>query len=230
MSTCQTIIDRAYAKSASSRPETMASSTELIARIGQCLREVFQVIGRENLYLIGTRATVAFDGVGWPRPSDCLRVIKVVADSGTVAAPTLIPGVEINVVSYDDQQFCAGLASLTELGQVFVSTGQTMDPSAGTLGVIYARLPVMPSAVTDSIDTLFPTAFDDLLQFDLAAYLATKDQRAEDEATFLGFKNALVQQLVEWTRGQTYSLVQRFPIVTPPLTNTDGGRQAPEKG
>lgn len=230
MTTVATIISLGYDKSAAARPESIGSETELTARVGQCLREMFQILARENPYLLGTSASVSFDGSGWPRPSDALRVITVKADAGTIASPVLATGTAINIVPYDDQAFCSGSASLTELGQSFLPTGQAVDPSGGTVTIVYARAPEQPTAVTDDVDPLFPSFLDDILQCDIAAYLAYKDERTEDEQTFLALKNAGVQQMVDWARGQTYSLQQRFAQVTPPLTNTAGGRQQPVKG
>ncbi len=228
--TYQTVINNGFAKSSAARPETLTSSNELIARINQCLLEAFQVMSRENPYLVGIRAQLAFNGSGWSRPSNCLRAIKVFADAGTIATPGLTVGQEINIVPYDDLLFCAGRASLTELGQAFVPTGQTMDPSSGTIALVYARQPVQGTATTDTIDAFFPEPLNDFLNYDMAAYLATKDRRQEDEQAFLSFKSSILSQLIDWCRQQTYSLQQRFPAVTPPLTNTNAGRSQGAKG
>lgn len=227
MSTVQTIIDNGFAKSAAARVDSLAAPAELVARVGQCLREVFQVLGRENPHVLGASAAVAFNGIGWSRPADCLRVITVRASAGTLAAPPLTPGREIAVVPFDDQRVAAGKACLTELGQVYIPTGQVMDPSGGTLDLIYARAPIQPTTTVDLIDPLFPAFFEDFLQFDIALYLAMKDDRAADQQLFASNKSAILQQIIEWARGQTYAIVQRFPLVTPPVTNTNGGRQSP---
>jgi hypothetical protein len=225
--TAQNVIDQGYAKSAAARPELMAAPTELIVRIGQCLREVFQVISRENPLVVGTTATLTFDASGgWARPADCVRVIKIQATAGTIAGFALPVGQELKIVPFDDTLLCAGQASLTELGQRFIPAGQTIDPTGGTVLMTYARAPMVPAIAADPIDALFPEWFIDFLNFDLAAYLAYKDQRAEDEQTFLAMKNAILQQIVEWVRsGSAYNMVQRFAMVTPPITNIDGGRQ-----
>lgn len=230
MSTVQSIIDGGFAKSAAARPESFQSTAELIAEVGAALRACFQVLARENPYILGAEAQVTFDGTGWPRPAGCLRVIKVKADAGTIAAPALAVGEEVAVVPYDDQQVCAGRASVTELGQRFLGTGQTMDPTAGTLAVVFAQAPTMPTLASESIDSRFPPEFDDYLKFDMAAYLAMKDKRLDDEQAFRTSQSALLNQIIDWSMQQTYSLVQRFPIVTPPTTNTNAGRQQPAKG
>lgn len=222
----QNVIDAGYAKSAAALIGDIASPAELVTRIGQCLREVFLILARENPYIIGTQAIAAFGATGWARPADALRVIKVNANAGTVAVPPYLTG-EIAVVAFNDQLFAKGKPSVTELGQVFIPVGQTMDPSGGTLTIIYARAPQIPLQASDPIDPLFPEFFADFLAYDVAAYLASKDERAEDEQTFLGMKSADLQQIIQWSRGQTYSLRSRFPIVQPPLTNTNGGKQTP---
>ena len=192
------------------------------------LREVFQVIARENPYMIGTSDdAVAFNGTGWPRPANALRVIGVRATAGTVAMPAITVGARISVLPYDDASFNSGVAGQTELGQAFVPRGGTKDPSGGTLKIIYAKQPDTVTAVGDTIDPLFPESQVDLLNYDMALYLAEQDKRSEDAQTFSAMKSALLALLIEWTHGQTYELVQRFPIVTPPLTNANGGRQAP---
>lgn len=224
--TIQTIIQLGFSKSSAARPESFEVTGELVSRVGQCLREVFQVLARENPYVLGTSAVVAFGGSGWARPVNSMRVITVLATADTIASPVIPPGDPINIVPYDDQLFYEGFPSVTELGQVFVPVGQTMDPTAGTLTIVYARGPVIPTQASDTIDVLIPPFFDDLFQTDIAAYLAYKERRKEDQDIFLSIKNALVAQLVDWSTQQTYSLQQRFPIVSPPSTNTNKGRAA----
>lgn len=228
--TAQQIIDNAYAKSAAARPEQMASPNELLARIGQALREWGQLTARENPYLLGESAEVTFGTVGWARPEDCIRVIDVRTTAGTVISPVPVVGTSITIVPWDDQQIALGSPCLTELGQVFRPTGQSVDPTNGTLQILYARAPQTPQTTTATIDPLFPAWAYDYLQFDLAAYLATKEERTQDEQAFYAGKNATLQMLVEWMRAQTYTLVQRWPVVTPPLTNVAGGRQQPVGG
>jgi hypothetical protein len=224
--TAQNVIDQGFAKSAAARPDTMTAPAELVTRVGQCLREAFQVISRENPLQLGTAAQIAFDGVGWARPVNCIRVVKLVTDSGTIATPTIAVGTEIRVVPFDDQLICFGQPSVTELGQRFQPVGQAVDPTGGTLVMTFARAPIQPTQVVDTIDPLFPEWFIEFLNWDMAAYLAYKDMRQEDEQTFLAMKNAILQQIVEWVQsGSAYNMVQRFALVTPPVTNLDGGRQ-----
>jgi hypothetical protein len=228
--TAQQIIDNAYAKSAAARPEQTAAPAELLARIGQALREWGQIAARENPYLLGTDAEVAFGTVGWPRPADCYRVIEVRTTPATVISPVPPVGTRLTIVPWDDQGLGEGTPSVTELGQQFRPTGQPIDPSNGTLQILYARSLTTPQTTTSTIDPLFPEWAYDYLQFDLAAYLASKEERKSDEEVFYAGKNANLQALIEWMRGQTYTLTQRFPITVPPLTNIAGGRQQPAQG
>lgn len=228
--TVQDVIDAGFSKSAASRPETLNTPSKLIASVGYCLREVFQVASRENPYIIGTSADVDFDGSGWPRPADALRVIGVRATATTLANPALAVGAKVMVLPFDDKSFAIAKAALTELGQSFVPRGGQADPSGGALTMVYARVPTMPTALEDTIDAMFPDAQMDLLNYDMAVYLAEQDKRAEDQATFTAMKSALLGLYIGWAQAQTYEIVQRFPIVTPPLTNTAGGRQAPLAG
>lgn len=227
----QTLIDLGYNKSSAARIDTIAISPELVARVGQCLREVFQVLSREQPALLGTSAQVAFNGSGWSRPTDCLRVIRVVADVGTIASPVITAGTEIAVVPYDDRTFCFNRPSVTELGQAFIPAGQSLDPSAGTLTLVYARAPIIPTTVDDTLDPLIPSFYDDIFQCDIAAYLAYKDKRKEDEDLFLSMKSALLGQMIDWATQQTYSVQSRYQMVSPPpVVNTNAGRAQPTKG
>lgn len=230
-STVQNIIDQGFAKSSVFRPNAQVSPQQLIDRVGQCLREIALVISRENINMLGVLVSVPFNGTGWTRPADCLRVIRVQADAGTIASPALAVGAPITVVPYDDQSVSAGVACVTELGQAFLPTGQTMDPSSGSLTVVYARNFTRPVLTTDTLDALYPSPlFDDVLNYDLALFMATQDKITEDEQAFAALKGTGLQQLIDWTKEQTYSLVQRFPLTTPPLANTNEGREQPEKG
>jgi len=219
--TAQNVIDQGFAKSAAARPETLADAIE------QRLREVFNVISREQPAIFGTIATVPFDGTGWPRPGNAQRVLLVTATAATIANPVIAAGKEICVVPFDDQLFCAGRPSLYEFGQRFVPVGQTMDPTNGTVNVFYSRAPQVPATVSDTIDALFPDQYQDFLNYDMAAYLAVQDDRGDDEQTFLGMKNGILTLMIDWAQQQTYSLKQRFPLTTAPTANTNGGRQQP---
>ena len=223
----QDIIDQGYSKSAAARVQSIAAPQELVTEVGNLLREIFLTLARENPEILGAIATLNFDGTGWPRAADCLRAIKLQATAGTIVNPALAVGAEITVVPFNDQAFCKGDACVTEFGQRYIPTGQTMDPSDGSISQLYARAPIIPTQTTDPIDPLFPEFFSDVLACGIAAYLADKDERTEDKTTFLGLKAAGAQQIVQWSRGQTYSVQQRFPLVVAPLTNTDGGRQSP---
>jgi hypothetical protein len=230
MSTVQQIIDRAFAKSSASRPNTQAAPQELVDVIGQCLLETALMLSRECPDILGAIATANFSGTGWPRPADAIRVLRLRADAGTIAAPSIAVLAPITVVPFDDPLVAAGEPCLMEFGQAFVPTGQAVDPSAGSIQVMYARLFAMPATINDVIDALFPSMFDPVLHFHVAAFLATKDKRSEDAQAFLAFKAGVLVQMIDWAKTQTYEIVQRFPKVTPPLTNTNEGRAQPKKG
>lgn len=219
------VINAAYGKSAAARPDAQMSNATLIAQIGLALYQWFELMGRENPYILGAQQSVAYNGAGWPYPSNCLKWIQVQATAGTIATPAIAAGTPLNVVPWDDQGFANGLPSLTELGQQFVATGQTVDPSGGTLNVVYSRTPVQPAQTTDTIDALFPDHLQDYLNFDLAAFMAVTDQRKEDEQTFLAMKGAMISASTTWAEEVSFGVTARFPLVTPPLTNRAGGAQ-----
>ena len=230
MSTVQSIIDGGFAKFAAARPESFTAGSELITEVGNALRAVFQVLARENPYIIGASAPINFDGAKWPRPTGCFRVIRVEADSGTLAAPMIAAGTEITVVPMVDRYIAAGSPSLYEFAQAFYPVGQSVDPSGGTITMFYARAPQMPTTTGEAVDALFPSDFDDYLKWAVAAYLAQKDQRDLDTSTARANQAAVLAQIVEWARSQTFSLVQRFPLTSPPLTSTNNGAAQPLKG
>lgn len=221
--TVQNVIDGGYSKSAASRPGTIAAPAELISRIRFCLLETFQVIARENPYMIAISAAVPFADGGWQRPANCIRAIGLRILADTIIAPAVATGTKLTIVPYEDQGFGAGDPCLTELGQMFIPTGQAIDPSGGPLTLVFARTPTLPTTTASVIDSFFPEAFIDLLNYDIAVFLADKDKRTEDSATFTAMKSALLALVIQWTHGQTYELVQRFPITTPPLTKERGG-------
>ena len=76
MSTVQQIIDGGFAKSSAARPESITEPAELVSRVGFCLREVFQIVARENPTVLGVTAKMAWSGTAWPRPANCLRAIS----------------------------------------------------------------------------------------------------------------------------------------------------------
>lgn len=232
MSTAGQVIQRGLAKSSAARPETMAggNSGELIVRLGRGIQEVFQVLARENPNVLGAVVPgVPFGSGGWSRPANALKVVKILADVGTIANPVIPAGQEIFVVPFDDQQLYLGSPCVTEFGQMFLPTAQAIDPSGGTVTIYICRQPNLPVALTDPLDALYPSAYESYLEFDIAAYAAKKDERDADVAAFNSEKSAQLALIVDWSRDQTNSLVQRWPLVQPPVTNTDGGRQQPTK-
>ncbi len=229
-STVQNVIDQAFAKSAAARPDAAIAPQQFINQIGLALRAWFNIVARENPYLLGQIATVAFDGTGWPYPLDCLKWIAVNATASTIASPALAVGADIAVTPFDDQLFAAGSPSCTEFGQKFLPAGQAIDPSGGALQVLYTRAPVMPTQLTDVLDALFPEFLLDYLNYDLAAFMAANDQRKDDEATFLGMKAQMLEATIEWATGVSFGVTARFPLVTPPLTNRAGGVERGRSG
>lgn len=228
MSTFQAVINRGIAKSSAARIELLATN-ELLDRAYQCLQEAFAVFSRERPDIIGTTALLNFDGTGWPRPADALRVIRVVATAATQADPVIASGRKITVVPFDDPLVAAGKPSLMEYGQKYLPAGQSIDPSGGSLLCYYARMATRPATVNDNVDPFFPLAYDSFLEYDIAAFAAEKDKRLEDLGNFNENKNGQLALMVEWARAQTYEITQRHALTSPPTANTAGGRQQPLK-
>lgn len=168
------ILTAAFAKSTKNVPSRITSeTTDLCGVVTRSLRGVFAVGARVNPVFYGTQATVVFSAPGWARPVDAESVFRL----------ELLTGAEVALVPFDQRQAELALPSVYAMGQVYRSAGNPSDPTSGSLVVFYAKRATAVTGLTDTLDALWPEAYNELLVLDVALYLALKDGRADEVGT-----------------------------------------------
>lgn len=166
--TVQQILDMAYAKSMQNNPGIIATeSVELLGVVQRMLDGCYAVAARVNPIMFAETAVVAPVANSWARPATAESIFLVEKAAGEVVA----------VVPYDDQAAENALPSIYEYGQAFYTARGLSDPDDTTdsLTFYYARRPDILTAVTDTLDAMWPEQFNELLALHVAKYLATKD-------------------------------------------------------
>ncbi len=186
--TVQQILDMAYAKSMQNNPGIIATeSVELLGVVQRMLDGCFAVAARVNPIMFAETADVTPAANAWARPADAESIFLVEKASGDVVA----------VVPYDDQSAESALPSIYEYGQAFYTARGMTDPDDTTdvLTFYYARRPDILTAVTDTLDAMWPEQFNELLALHVAKYLATKDSGTDGRTQEL---TVLTGEITAW--------------------------------
>ena len=173
--TVATILERAYAKSMKNAPDRLlADATEGVNIVNVSLRALFCIGARVNVFFFATEEEIAFGSGGWGRPAAAESVFHMEHE-----------GEPVITVPFDDRAAEPTRKAVYRFGQVYRSAGNPGDPTSGTLTFYYSRHPAAAGAPADSLDAMWPTAFDPLLEHEVAIHVALKDGGREEEVAIL---------------------------------------------
>lgn len=173
MSTPAEIFRGAYGRSKKNQPQEIASEeTELLDLLTQALRGLFIFGTRLNPTFFGTEDTVSISSGAWPLPADVEHLFRVEAS-----------GSKVEVVPFEDRGIAAPEPAVYHLGGELHPAGNDNDPTSGDLLLIYAKQAEAPAGVDADLDSFWPEAYDELLELEVAIYLALKDGRNQEVQT-----------------------------------------------
>lgn len=199
--TVQELLTAAYAKSKKNQPGRIATeSTELVAVVNRVIRMYFQIAARVNPYFFAKSASVAFASTGWPRPSDAEAVLRITNPSA----------VEVVVVPIEDPTAESGLPAVYRISQEYRTAGNASDPTSGNLTFLYSKRPTDLTATTDTIDTLWPTAYAELAALEVATYLAVKDGREGEVPYLAGERDRWLVMFLAFLEHETMNERRRY--------------------
>ena len=169
MTTVQTIVTGAYLRSTNFDAGKLALDADRIAHLSRIYRRIWPLIARArpdqytattDLTLTGTPPSVAV-------PTGVIDLLAAFNAAGA----------QVNIIPATDQLRRWNLApAIYRIGMTLRSRADTDDPIAGAvLTVLYLDQPAALTALSDTLDTRWPTRHDQLLVDTLAVYLATKD-------------------------------------------------------
>lgn len=169
------------------------SQSELLAVLNRLVMDLFFDASVINPFFIGSTETVAYDATagGWPRPARALSVVRLEATPTT--QPGLGNGVEILVIQPDNREAGQFEPHVLELGGVFLASGLASSPTGGPLRFWFARRPVpltLNGGLAQAIDPLIPDDLEAYFVNGVGAYLALKDQRADEVPVLQGQRDA----------------------------------------
>ena len=169
------------------------SQSELLAVLNRLVMDLFFDASVINPFFIGSVETVAYDATagGWPRPARALSVVRLEATATT--QPGLGDGVEVIVIQPDNRDAGQYEPHVLELGGVFLASGVASSPTGGPLRFYFARRPVpltLNGGLSQTIDPLVPDDLEAYFVNGVGAYLALKDQRADEVPVLQGQRDA----------------------------------------
>ena len=196
------IITAAYGLSSKNRPGTIATeATELLQVVVRAVQELYSLAPRVNYaYFAGfsdVRVSAESGGPedeGW-QPPECECVFRIERTEHTTGGQG-VKRDEVKVVPYDDVTAELGSGAVFHLGSTYFPAGNPMDPTGGVLRFFFSRIPDSPATINDALDAQWPEQFNEILIFEVGAYLADKDGRS-DEATAL--RGQKMQALLRFT-------------------------------
>jgi hypothetical protein len=210
--TVQDILNGAYGKSAKNRPLSLAAdATELVKVVQRSLQGLFAYGTRINPLFFGTSADVNAVSGSWARPADAESIFRIEIVAGLV---------EVAVVPFDDRKKAEPtMPAVYEMGQKFLPVGNVNDP-VGTLRIWYARQASALVNLTDVLDAMWPERFNELLELEVAIYLALKDGRDSEVAELRPPRDAWAALYGAHLEHATANLRARFAQVRRFATNT----------
>lgn len=166
--TVMQILEAAYAKSTQNNPGTIATeSVELLGVVQRVLDGCYAVAARVNPIMFAESAPITPAASAWDRPPTAESIFLIEKSDGSTVA----------VVPYDDQGAESAWPSIYEYGQKFFTAKDLTDPDDSTdvLTFYYARRPDILTLPADTLDSMWPEQFNELIVLHVANYLATKD-------------------------------------------------------
>jgi len=193
----------AYGQSSKNQPDRIATAgTELLRVVNSVMKGAYAIAARVNPVYFGKSAAVAFASGGWAYPADAESVFLI-----QNAVPT-----EVVVVPFSDRKAEIGRPAVYLFGGKYLSAGNDLDPTSGTLTMYYARRhPALPT-INTALDDSWPTDFDNLPILAIATYLARKDGRAEEAASLLADTTQWVGLFVAHMDHVTAEVRSRFGV------------------
>lgn len=184
MATANDFIVAAHATSTKNRPNKIATSaTELLRKFNKSLNIYYAIAARVNPMFFGVKETVVHTSLGWPRP----------ACAEAVWRHELVDGTEVALVPFDQRMAEPGMPSVYTLGQHYVAAGNDDDPTDDDdLVIFYSKRPTTLTALSDNVDSMWQGMYDQLPVLDLAIYLAIKDGRTDEVASYVAERNELL--------------------------------------
>ena len=182
--TPQAILNAAYGKSKKNQPGRIANeAVELLGEVNIAVRALFMYAARMNPYFFMSSANVSYSS-GWAFPAGAEAIFRIEFTA---------TGVEVITVPLNDKEAETGEAAVYRVGQVFFGAGNTLDPTNEDLTFYYSKSPTdAPNLSPGTIDVLFPDTYQEVLNLQIAKYLAIKDGRIDEGAM-------LQTQIDKWT-------------------------------
>lgn len=197
------LINAGYLKSAKNIPDTIATDeTELLGLVTRILRRYFAVGARVAWATFGKSDTVAGASGAWLFPADIESLARVELEDGT----------EVRIVPFDDRTLAGTEPSVYEMGGSLYPAGNANDPNpaADDLVFWYAKRPDDPATIDATVDALWCEQFNELVHFDIAAYLAVKDGRDDELPSIAAQRENWYALFTAWLQHRVQGGIQRF--------------------
>jgi hypothetical protein len=203
MATVLEVLAGAYAKSTKNQPDDLATVAGAhIAVVNHRVRALFALTARVNPFFYAVNSAVAMVGNRWARPAAAEAVFWIEMN-----------GNEVAVVPFNDREAEPNMPSLYMLGGHYYAAGNPGDPSNENLTFYYSDRSTALVAIGDSIDARFPDSVLELLEYEVATYLALKDDRAGELSSLQGERDTWLRLYMMHLEHVNASERRRFDLV-----------------
>ncbi len=174
MATYGEILGAAYNHSSKLVPNiTVFDAVEGLAMARRALHGLWAWGARINQdWFSSVPAVVAHDGtlLGWPRPADAM-IVYLILKNTTAEEVLPVQREEAALFSYRPAVYREG---------VVYKPAHTDPGPTHSLRFHFSRWPATPAALTDPVDTMWPSQFDELFAIETAIFMLLKDGRIEE--------------------------------------------------
>lgn len=204
MSTPNEIVLAAYAFSSKNRPEQFAAKAdELFDVVMRAMRGLYLFAANINPEYFGDSAAVNVTAGApnyWTRPPLAVSIWRI-EDAGKN---------EVIVVPRSQLTADVGRPALWRNGQKYMSAGNPLDPTNGTLTFFYSKRATKPADINTAFDASWPTDFDPLLIEETAMYLALQDGRTDEAATVQPSRDKWATQFANFLEIEQVNVVYQY--------------------
>lgn len=184
--TVQTIVDGGVAHSTVSDPNRLYTTAEIVRVVNDYQRKYMARANALNPHRFKSASLLAAPGAGLPWTITVLFSDLVHLEKSD--------GTEVRIVDEQDSKSEVPPRVRVEARNLLFTIGDSADPDpvSDQLKLWYAPIPVELTSLASNLDDRFPEQYNRILMLEVAMYLALKDGRIEEAASFQGQLDAWV--------------------------------------
>lgn len=202
----------AYGKSKKNQPQQIATEeTELLNVVIRALRGIYAIASLVNPAHYAGKNTVTGAGGAWLLPDGVTSIWRLEKTDGS----------DVDLVPVEERTSALGAAVIYYGRQYWPANAGTPDPdpAADSLVIYASSHPADPADLDSTLDPLWDEDFNELLELEVAVYLAIKDGRDEEIGPLRDERDRWAGLFLQTVELMNLTEVRAFELA--PMSNTN---------